>query len=93
MPVSPNSTGMRISVWRSGATFQRCCSRCFSGGADECAEQRMRLERLRFELGMELAAEVPRMIRDLADLDIHAVRGLACEPQAVLLSGSLRTRD
>ena len=40
------------------------------GGADERSEQRMRLQRLRFELRMELAAQEPGMIRDLADLDV-----------------------
>ena len=44
------------------------------GGADERLEQRMRLHRLRFELGMELAAEKPGMVGDLADLDVRAVR-------------------
>ena len=60
--------------------------------ADEGAEQRMRLQRLRFELGMELAAEIPGMIGDLADLDVHAVRSLAREPQAVRGENRLRTR-
>src|SRR5438045_1328271 len=47
------------------------------GGADERAEQRVRLQGLRFELGMELAAEVPGMIRNLADLDVGSVGRLA----------------
>src|SRR5262245_19774137 len=41
--------------------------------ADERFEQRVRLHRLRLELRVELAAEEPRMSRDLADLDIGPV--------------------
>src|ERR1700732_4994118 len=41
----------------------------------------MRLERLRFELGMKLAAQIPRMISDLADLDVGAIRSLARDAQ------------
>src|SRR6185437_16301675 len=52
--------------------------------ADECAEQLMRLHRFRFELRVELAAEEPGMIRDLADLDVGPIRRLAGESQAVL---------
>src|SRR5947207_6586002 len=50
-------------------------------GADEGAEQRVRLERLRFELGMELAPEIPGVIADLTDLDIGVIRRLAGDPQ------------
>src|SRR5438270_5922598 len=46
-------------------------------GRDEGTEQRVRLERLRLEFRMELAAEVIRMIFDLADLDIRVVGRLA----------------
>src|SRR5262245_10715922 len=38
------------------------------GGRDKGPEQRMRLERLGFELGMELATQIPRVIGKLADL-------------------------
>ena len=48
----------------------------FERGADEGGEQRMRLERLGFEFGMELAAEVPRMVGDLADLQISPTASL-----------------
>src|ERR1017187_8378397 len=51
------------------------------GGPDERLEQGMRLHRLGLELGMELAAEIPRMIGDLADLDIGLVRRLARDAQ------------
>src|SRR5215204_311764 len=42
-------------------------------GLDEAGEQRMRLQRLRLELGMELHRHVPRMARQLDDLDELAV--------------------
>src|ERR1035437_10017875 len=45
--------------------------------ADEALEQRVRLHGLGFELGMELAAQIPRMVADLADLDVRTVRRLA----------------
>src|SRR5690348_202090 len=37
----------------------------------------MRLHGLGFELGVELAAQIPRVIGNLADFDVGAVRGLA----------------
>src|ERR1039458_3190953 len=40
------------------------------GGPNERLEQGMRLHRLTLELGVELAAEIPRMVGDLADLDV-----------------------
>src|ERR1035437_9414437 len=51
-------------------------------GADEALEQRVRLHGLGFELGMELAAEIPRMVADLADLDVRIVRRLARDLEA-----------
>ena len=53
--------------------------------ADEPAEQRMRLERLGLEFGMELAAQVPGMSGHLADLDVDAVRRFSRKPQPMLL--------
>src|SRR5450759_3008366 len=50
--------------------------------ADEALEQRMRLHGLGFELGMELAAEIPRMVADLADLDVGTVGRLAGDLEA-----------
>src|SRR6266516_5628224 len=38
-------------------------------GADEAREQRMRTHGTRFELGMELASDEPRMIGELDHLD------------------------
>jgi ABC-type xylose transport system permease subunit len=49
----------------------------------------MRLERLGFELGVKLAAEIPGVVADFADFDIHAVGSLAGEAQAVLLQNVL----
>ena len=59
-------------------------------GAEKRGEQRMRLQRLRFEFGMELASQIPRMIRQFADLDVHAVGRLARQPQAVLGQNRLK---
>src|SRR5262249_5948370 len=42
----------------------------------------MWLQRLRLELGVELAAEEVRMIRELNDLDVGAVRRAAGDPHA-----------
>src|ERR1700691_2446294 len=41
---------------------------------DKRAEQRMRLQRLRLELGMELASDEMRMIRQFHHLNVCAVR-------------------
>src|SRR5215472_4038993 len=57
--------------------------------ADERTKKRMRLHRFRLELGMELAAQIPGMIRQLADFDVDAVRSLAGEFQAVILQNCL----
>ena len=50
---------------------------------DEPGEQRMRLERLRLELGMELHGDVPRMRRQFDDLDELAVERPADDVEAV----------
>src|SRR5215471_17953826 len=55
------------------------------GRADECPEQRVRLQRLRLEFGMELAAQVPGMIRQFADFYVNTIGSLACETQSMLL--------
>ena len=52
------------------------------GRADEGPEERMWLQRLRLEFRMELAPEIPGMVRDLADFDVHSIRRLASEFQA-----------
>src|SRR5580698_4231263 len=43
----------------------------------------MRLERLRFELGMKLATEIPGMIFDLANFHIGAIGRFARDPEAM----------
>src|SRR5712692_8761117 len=45
----------------------------FVGGADKRRKERMRRERLRFELGVELAADEPGMTRRLDDFNVRAV--------------------
>ena len=57
----------------------------FQARAHERGEQRVRSERLGFELGMKLAAHEPRMIGNLHDLHVDAVRRAArdTEPGAV----------
>src|ERR1035441_8289784 len=50
--------------------------------ADEALEQRVRLHGLALELGMELAAQIPRMVGELADFDVRIVRRLARDLQA-----------
>ena len=42
----------------------------------------MRLERLRFEFGMELAAEEPGMVGSLEDFDVSVVGSVAGDAQA-----------
>ena len=49
----------------------------FGAGLDERREQWMRRERFRFEFGVELAADKPRMVGHLDDFDIGAVRRAA----------------
>ena len=49
---------------------------------NERTEQRMRLERFGFELGMELAADEEGVPRNLDDLNIGAVRCGAAQAQA-----------
>ena len=70
---------MRIRLFHARMTRVRGAS---YGRADEGDEQRVRLQRLRLELGMELAAEEPGMVGDLADLDVRAVGRLAGDAQA-----------
>ena len=51
---------------------------------DEAGEERMRLERLRLELRVELHRDVPRMRRQLDDLDELAVERAADDLQALV---------
>ncbi len=41
--------------------------------ADERSEERMRLERFRFEFGMELASDEVRMVRQFDHLDVSSI--------------------
>src|SRR3546814_18135805 len=50
-------------------------------GFDEGREQRMRVERLRFELRMELHADEPGMVRQFDYFRQHSVGGKAREQQ------------
>src|SRR5207302_1861118 len=54
-------------------------------GTNERGEERVRLERLRFELGMELHADEPGMARPLYDLGQLAVGRHAGEAQPLIL--------
>src|ERR1051326_4361641 len=51
---------------------------------DEAGEQRVRTRRTRLELGVELAADEPRMLRILDDLDELPVRAHTAQPKTVL---------
>src|SRR5262245_47257429 len=53
-------------------------------GHDESGEQRVRLERLRLELGVKLDGDVVRMIRQLDHLDEFSVERSADDLQAAL---------
>src|SRR6266540_6094889 len=63
-------------------------------GADEAREQRMRTHGTRFELGMELASDEPRMIGELDRLDERAIRRQTGTAHAVLRKHiAIRVRD
>src|SRR5688572_17394086 len=53
--------------------------------ADEAAEQRVRLERARLQLRVELNADEPRVALDLDDLGQEAVRRQAGDDHALVL--------
>src|ERR1039458_6051076 len=79
-PNALNSIAIRIQRLRSvpdlGARPQPPLP-VFVSGADERLKQRMRLHRLALELGVELAAQIPGVIGDLANLDVGVVRRFA----------------
>src|SRR5262245_57154146 len=54
------------------------------GGFHEAGKQRMRAQRLRLELRVELNGQVPRVTRQLDDLDELAVERSADDAQAAL---------
>ena len=53
------------------------------GSRNEARKQRMRLQWLRFEFRVELAAQEPRMVRQLGNLHEVSVRRIAGEFHAV----------
>src|SRR5579862_3222523 len=67
---------------RDGRLGQLHQPRLVDGGLDERGEERVRLERARFQLGVKLHADEPRMLRDLDDLGQEAVGRHAGKPQA-----------
>ena len=71
----------------------RAASLCAMARLDEAGEQRVRLERLRLELGMELHGDVPRMRRQLDDLDELAVVRPADDLAAPGRSASVSNRQ
>src|ERR1039457_5262723 len=91
-PNRSNSIATRVAYLRLGLRVRLRQRRqppppVFIRRADERFEQRMRLHGLGFELGMELASQEPRMVRNFADLHVRAVRRLSRNPQP----GSLQT--
>src|SRR5207244_9781050 len=58
--------------------------RALDGGGEEASEQWMRAVRPRTELRVELRADHPGVVADLADLDERAVRGRAAGDEAGL---------
>src|ERR1039457_4681560 len=84
-PNRSNSIATRVAYLRLGLRMRLRQRRqpappVLIGRADERFEQRMRLHGLRFELGMELASQEPRMVRNLADLHVGAVGRLPGNP-------------
>ena len=68
----------------SAGVLTPAASLCCVARLDEPGEQRMRLERLRLELGMELDRDVPGMRRQLDDLDELAVERAADDLQPLV---------
>src|SRR5206468_8580832 len=58
--------------------------RALDGGGEEAGEQRVGAVRPRAELRVELRADHPGVVADLADLDERAVRGRAARDEAGL---------
>ena len=51
-------------------------------GTNESGKERMRRQGFGFEFRMELAADEPRMIRNLDDLNVDAIGRAAGDPEA-----------
>src|SRR5450432_822896 len=75
-----NSKGTRV-LWLQFFFGGQALPAVFLRRPDECPEQRVRFHRLGFELGVELAAQIPGMPGDLADLHVRVVRRFAGDPQ------------
>src|SRR5208283_1979400 len=85
-PNAPNSIAMGVRGFRAIlAPGAQPPLPEFVSRADKRLEQRMRLHRLGLELGMELAAQIPRVVGDLANLDVSVIGRLAGEAQAARL--------
>src|ERR1700730_11749534 len=78
-----------IVTWRGVMAGSSNQARLIKGRADERREERVRLEGFRFELGMELHADEPRVIGKLDDFGQHAVRRYAGKAQPGLLQSVL----
>src|SRR5262245_66593011 len=94
---SPARRALRLCrLWRSG-TLPEAGSvglhqpALLHRSPDERGEQRMRLERPRFELGVELHADEPGMVLVLDHLRQQPVRRHAGKPHAVLLEATAIT--
>src|SRR3954463_8882029 len=69
--LSPGKNSATLFPRFEGRALPDAAVRCFRlhGCADEAGEERMRTRRSRLKLGMELAAEVPRVRRQLHHFD------------------------
>src|ERR1700748_1312107 len=87
IPAQSASSSVRECLARDSrlAGLRGCCRVLLRpvgvAGGDEGAEERMRLKRLGFELGVELAAEKEGMFGQFDDLDIGRVRRSAGDAQ------------
>src|SRR5439155_25985050 len=72
--------GPRLT-WRAGRG--QAAGLVFTGGVDKRLEKRVGREGARLELGMELAAQEPRVVANLDNLDVSAVRSVAGNREAM----------
>src|SRR5690349_13596382 len=79
-------SGMLTLLLSSARGFERLGRLAIGlGRPDKSGEQRVRVQRARLELGVELTAQVPWVVGDLDDLDQPTVDAQARQPQAVFL--------
>src|SRR5580704_9069480 len=76
-PKALKSKGTRVLGLRGLHSRIGAANAVFVGRADEGLEQRMRLHGFGFEFRMELAAQEPGVIGDLANFNVGAVRRFA----------------